>query len=185
MRAETGFAPRAAPGHLAVGGFGAGVDGAEGGRGEGGEHARVDGDRFGDAFAACESGADELVGVGPVGFRAGRADRSAAVPARQVDHLVRAVLRVSHGKELTGGGVDVADGAAQPDWPDTASGGQRAGQPLVVVVAGGAVEQFVFEGPGARPGPRAGSVRDGDQGQRRVAHTAGLLRSSPWAVEAG
>ena len=35
------------------------------------------GDRFGDAFAADETGADQLVGVGPVGLGAGRADRGA------------------------------------------------------------------------------------------------------------
>ena len=41
----------------------AGVDRAEGGGGEGGEHARVRGDGLGDALAARESGADELPGV--------------------------------------------------------------------------------------------------------------------------
>ena len=40
-----------------------GVDRAEGRGGEGGEHARVRGDRLGDAFAAGQAGADELPGV--------------------------------------------------------------------------------------------------------------------------
>ena len=40
-----------------------GVDRAERGGGEGGEHARVRGDRLGDALAACETRADELPGV--------------------------------------------------------------------------------------------------------------------------
>jgi hypothetical protein len=41
----------------------AGVDRAEGGGGEGGEHARMADDRVGDALAAGQSGADELPGV--------------------------------------------------------------------------------------------------------------------------
>ena len=40
-----------------------GVDRPERGCGEGGEHARVRGDGLGDAFAAGETGADELPGV--------------------------------------------------------------------------------------------------------------------------
>jgi hypothetical protein len=58
-----------------------GVDGAERGGGEGGEHARVRDDGGGDALAACESGADELAGVALVDLRAGGADGLAAVPA--------------------------------------------------------------------------------------------------------
>ena len=58
------------------------------GCGEGEEHARVLGDRGGDAFAADQAGGDELVGVGAVGLRAGRADGGAAVAARVVDHPV-------------------------------------------------------------------------------------------------
>ena len=59
-----------------------GVDRAERRRGEGGEHARVPGDRLGDALAAGETGADELAGVALVDGRAGRADGLAAVAAR-------------------------------------------------------------------------------------------------------
>jgi hypothetical protein len=44
------------------------VDGLEGERGERDEHGWVRGDGVGDAFAAGESGADELVGVGAVGL---------------------------------------------------------------------------------------------------------------------
>ena len=40
----------------------AGVDRSEGGGGEGGEHARVRGDRFGDALASGQACADELAG---------------------------------------------------------------------------------------------------------------------------
>ena len=44
---------------------------------------------------------------------------------------------------------------------------------LVVVVAGGAVEQLVVEGPGVRSGPRARVDEHGGQGQRRDTHPAG------------
>jgi hypothetical protein len=54
----------------------------------------------------------------------------------------------------------------------------RGAEPLGVVVACGAVEQFVVECPGARPGPRASIGEDGDQGHRRDAHAAGLRESS-------
>ena len=60
----------------------AGVDRAERGGGEGGEHARVRGDRLGDAFASGQARADELAGVALVDRRAGRADGLAAVAAR-------------------------------------------------------------------------------------------------------
>src|SRR5262249_54532240 len=111
-----------APGDPATAGDHAGVDGAEGGGGEGGEHTRVGGDRLGNALAAREPGPDELVGVSPVGFGAGRADRGAPVSARDVDGLVRQVLGVQVVKDLASGGVDVADGAAQPDRAHTPTG---------------------------------------------------------------
>ena len=129
VRAVAGFAAGAAAGGPAVGRDDAGVDGAEGGGGEGGEHARMRGHRFRDAFAAGEPGADELVGVAAVGLGARRAHRCAAVPARDVDHPVRQGLGIQGADDLAGGGVDVADGAAQPDRPDAAtaaSGGGRA-----------------------------------------------------------
>ena len=47
------------------------------------------GDGVGDAFAAGEAGADELVGVGAVGLGARGADRGAAVAAGHVEHPVR------------------------------------------------------------------------------------------------
>jgi hypothetical protein len=56
----------------------AGVDRAERQRGEGDEDAWVVRDGGGDALAAGESGADELVGVGAVDLGAGRAAGGAA-----------------------------------------------------------------------------------------------------------
>ena len=60
---------------------GAVVDGAEAGGGEGGEDAGVGGDVFGGAFAAAESGGDQVVGVAAVGLGAGGAAGGAAVVA--------------------------------------------------------------------------------------------------------
>jgi len=54
------------------------VDGTERGRGQGDEDAGVLGDGGGDALAAGEPGADELVGVGAVDLGAGRAAGGAA-----------------------------------------------------------------------------------------------------------
>src|SRR5438045_1695701 len=52
----------------------AGVDLAERGGGEGGKHRRMCGDVFGDAFAADQPGAHDLVGVALVALRAAGAD---------------------------------------------------------------------------------------------------------------
>ena len=71
-----------------VGPDGAGVDRAEGGGGEGGEHGRVSGDVFGDTFAADQPGAEELEGITAVGLGAGRARGGAAVAAGFIDHAV-------------------------------------------------------------------------------------------------
>ena len=95
----------------------AGVDGAEGRGGEGDEHGGVGGDGGGDALAADEPGADELVGVAAVGLGAAGAGGGAAVAARLVDHPVRHADRGDGAQELAGGGVDVADVAAQPILP--------------------------------------------------------------------
>ena len=130
----------------------------------------MDCDGFGHSLAAGEPGADELVGVGAVGLGAGRADRGAAVSAGQVDDLVRGVLGVQRAEDLAGAGVDVADGAAQPDGPDASAGVRARAEPGVVVVAAGACEQFVVECPGARPGPRTVIGEHGGQGQRRDSH---------------
>ena len=48
----------------------------------------------------------------------------------------------------------------------------------VVVVAGGAVEQLVVEGPCVRSGPRARVDEHGGQGQRRDTHPAGALHAA-------
>ena len=111
------------------------VDGAEGGCGQGGEHARVGGDGVGDAFAAGQPGADELVGVGAVHLGAGWAAGGAAGlacnrqdPAGFVDGRIAV-------QQFPGGAVDVIDAAAQQDgldapacMPGGTSGGGDGGQ---------------------------------------------------------
>ena len=92
-----------------------GVDRPERGGGEGREHARMSGDRFGDAFAAGQTGADELAGVALVDRRAGRADRLAAVAARDVQHSPGLGRSVVDGGGLAGGAVDGLDVAVQTD----------------------------------------------------------------------
>ena len=62
------------------------------------------------------------------------------------------------------------------------AGGQGGAEPLLVVVAGGALEQFGVEGPGARCRP--GPVIDEDGGQRPApgcscAAPGGVLRRRP------
>src|SRR5262249_32373053 len=118
VRAEVRLAPGAAPRQFAAACDDAGVNRAEGGGGEGREHARVRDDRRWHALAPGQPGAEQLVGVEPVGHGTRRADRSPAVPARQIDHLVRRVLGIEPGEDLPSFDIDVADGAAQPDWTD-------------------------------------------------------------------
>ena len=122
---------------------GPGVDGAEGGGGEGGEHGRVTGDVFGDAFAADQSGAEELESVAAVGLGAGRAGRGAAVAAGFVDHSVRQGRGRGGDEDFPGGGVDAVDLAAEADGVGTSGGGPDVIEPPVVgigvEVAGGEV----------------------------------------------
>ena len=107
----------------------------------------MSGDRRGHALAPGQSGPDQLVGVGPVGRGTGRADRSPAVPVRQVDHLIRDLLRIERGEDLPGVGIDVADGAAQPDRANASPGRLGPRQPLVIVVTSSTLEQLGVEGP--------------------------------------
>ena len=118
----------------------AGVDGSEGGGGEGGEDGRVGGDVGGDAFAAGQPGADEVVGVAAVGLGAAGADGGAPVAAGLVDHAVGHAEGGDGAQQLASGGVDVADVAAQPD---------RAG-------AGGGVPDVI------EPGVISGGVQRGE-----------------------
>ena len=134
--ALAGVAAGTAGQHLAAA-LAAGVDRAEGRGGEGGEHARVLSDRFGDALAAGQAGADELAGVALVDGRAGRAGRLAAVAARDVQHAARFSVGAVGGGGLAGGQVDGGDAAAQPDGARAGVRGGELAFPVAEVISGG------------------------------------------------
>ena len=75
--------------------------------GEGDEHGGMGGHGRGDAFAADEPGADQLVGVAAVGLGAAGAGGGAPVAAWLVDHAVRHADGGDGAQELAGGRVDV------------------------------------------------------------------------------
>jgi hypothetical protein len=146
MRADLDAPTRTAALKMAV--FLAGqMDGAEGGRGEGGEHARVASDSFGDALAARQPGADELVGVGAVHLGARWAARSAAGLAGDRQDAAGFVDGRIAVQQFPGGAVDVIDAPAQQDGldapdclRDAASGRGRTvngGTPLVAPLRAG------------------------------------------------
>jgi hypothetical protein len=88
------------------------VDRPEGWCGEGEEYGRVFGDLRGDAFAAGQARADELVGVGAVGLGAGRAAGCAAGLAGHAEHAAGFVCGGVSVKEFAVEGVAVVDLAA-------------------------------------------------------------------------
>src|SRR6266571_6651326 len=80
------------------------------------------GDGGGDSFAAAQPGADELVGVGPVDLRAGRAPGGAAGLAgdgQDAAGLVHGRVAV---EQFAGGTVDMIDAATQQDGLQASSG---------------------------------------------------------------
>ena len=109
-----------------------GVDRAERRGGEGDEHGRVSGDVGGDAFAADEPGAEEVVGVAAVGLGAAGAGGGAPVAACLVDRPVRHADRGDGAQQLAGRGVDVLDVAAQPDRAGAGGGVPDVIEPGVV-----------------------------------------------------
>jgi hypothetical protein len=109
------------------------VDGSEGWCGQGEEDCRVFGDFGGDAFAADQAGADELVGVGAVGLGARRAAGGAAGlagDAQDAAGFVRGGVAVEEGAVER---VAVFDFAAQVDGLGASSGAADLGGPAVVV----------------------------------------------------
>ena len=159
--AEGGFAAGAASGGPAAGQLAAGVHGPEAGGGEGGEHARMRPHRVGDAFAAGEPGADQLVGVPPVGLGAGRADARRGGPRTGCRSPCPAGCRCrgcGGSRRWPGPGRGSCRGAGRGGRSRRWRWSRRA---MVVVVAGGAVEQFVVEGPSFAPVPVRGSMSTG------------------------
>jgi hypothetical protein len=108
----------------------AGVDRAEGGGGEGGEHARVRGDGLRDALAPGQARTDQLAGVPLVHRRARGADGLAAVAARGRRGAVA-------GSQLAGGQVDHVGAATEPDRMRAAAVGGELAFPAAEVAAGG------------------------------------------------
>ena len=102
--------------------FPAGVDGTEGGCGQGGEDAGVLGDGGGDALAAGQPGADELVGVGPVDLGARWAPGGAAGLARDGQDAAGFVDGGVAVEQFAGSAVDVVDAAAQQDGLQASAG---------------------------------------------------------------
>ena len=131
-----GVAAGAAGQDLAVA-FAAGMDRAEGGGGEGGEHARVLGDRAGDALAAGQAGQDDVAGVALVDRRAVRADFLAAVAAVDVQ---RVISPDRLGKARSGGDLELSPGpedirncpvarSIAVIWPDRRIGWEQRWRP--------------------------------------------------------
>jgi hypothetical protein len=110
-----------------------GVDRAEARRGERHEQPGMGGDGVGGAFAALETGGDELPGVAAVGLRAGRADTGPAVAAGLEQHPARLSLGRVLLAQLAGGEVGLVDAAGQAHRVGAVAGpadlGQPAGQP--------------------------------------------------------
>ncbi len=107
----------------------AGVDRAEGWGGERDEQARVRAHRFGDAFAAGQAGADEVIRVRPIGLRAGGAARGAAGLAWDAQHAVGFLVGAVAVQEPAGGAVVVLHGAAEVDRLPAAAGVADLGGP--------------------------------------------------------
>ena len=91
----------------------AGVNRAEGWRGQCGEHARMGGDAIGNALAAAQSGTDELIGVSPVDLGTGRTLGGAASLARDGQGPAGLVDSGVAVQQFPGGAVDVIDAATQ------------------------------------------------------------------------
>jgi hypothetical protein len=132
---------------------------AEGGGGERGEHARMPSDRFGDAFAADEPGADELAGVTLVDLRACRARGLTAVATGGEQHPAGFGAGVVHGAQFTGGQVDGVDAAPKGD------------RVAAFVVPGGVVGGL----------PHSRTMRAGGEGDRRGGHD-GWVPQRCWAA---
>lgn len=116
----------------------AGVHRPERRGGQGDEHGGVGGNGGGDALAANQLGADQVVGVAAVGLRAAGAGGDAAVAARLVDRVVRHRVGGDGGQEFAGGGIDVLDVAVQPDGMGAGGGVPDVIEPGEVAVPGAA-----------------------------------------------
>jgi hypothetical protein len=92
--------------------------------------------RLGDALAALEPGDQELVGVGPVDGRTGRAAGFAAGAAGLEQHAIRLPPGVVHGADLAGRPVGVLDAAGQADRVMAVAGLRDQLHPALIALAG-------------------------------------------------
>ena len=150
-----------------------GVHRPEAGRGEGGEHARMTGDRFGHAFAAGQAGSDDLAGVVLVDLGARRAGFFAAVAAGNQQNLTGFGVGVVDEPGLAGGAVNGLDVALQPDGVGAVAGVDELFFPAVEVVAGGELKQ----GPGRCPHPQAVIIGSGGESNGRDRHAVVISRT--------
>ncbi|GII67353.1 hypothetical protein Skr01_74380 [Sphaerisporangium krabiense] len=111
MRAGARVAPGVAGQDLAAV-LAPGVDRAEGRGGEGDEQRGVSTDGLGDAFAAGQARADELVGVGAVDLGAGGAAGGAPGLALDAQDAAGFAVGVVGVQDVAGRGVDVPDPSA-------------------------------------------------------------------------
>ena len=140
MRAAAGVRVAAgAAGQDGLAAHPAGVDRAEGRGGEGGEHARVRGDRS--RGCPCRRPGPRGRAAGRRACtpgRAGRADGLAAVAAGDVEHSPVLGRGVVDRGGLAGGQVDGVDAAAQPDRVRAVAGGGELAFPGAEVSPGDA-----------------------------------------------
>jgi hypothetical protein len=133
MRTASTLAVRVTGQHEATLGL-AGVDAAEAGGGEGHEQPRMGGHRLRDALAALEASGEQLVGIGPVGGRTGRAPGLPPGAARLQQHPFRLPVAGIDLADLTSLAVRMLDPSGQPDGVVAVAGlGDQLGPPLVAM----------------------------------------------------
>ena len=114
----------------------AGVDPAEGWRGEGDEQPRMLADAVRDALATLQPSRQELVGVRSIGGRTRRAPRLPAGAARLQQHPIRLPLAVVDGADLARGPVGLLDPAGQADGVVAVAGLRDQLHPALIALAG-------------------------------------------------
>src|SRR5215218_6292912 len=114
----------------------AGVDLAEAGGGEGDEQPRMAGHGVGDALAAFQPSGKELIAVGLVGRRAGRAHRGPTVAAGLQEGGVGLPVSRIQSAALLGRRIDLIDRPAQPNRVGAVAGGRDLLGPAVIAGTG-------------------------------------------------
>src|SRR5215211_1056877 len=114
----------------------AGVDLAEAGGGEGDEQPRMAGHGLGDALAAFQPSSKELIAVGLVGRRAGRAHRGPTVAAGLQEGGVGFPVSRIQSAALLGRRIDLIDRPAQPNRVGAVASGRDLLDPAVIAGTG-------------------------------------------------